>query len=31
MRHTGPLEGVTQGDVLASNRVITQVFGMAAS
>jgi transposase-like protein len=31
MRHTGQLEGVTQGDVLASNRVINQVFGVAAS
>jgi transposase, IS6 family len=31
MLHTGPLEGVTKGDVLAQNRVINQVFGWAAS
>jgi transposase, IS6 family len=28
--HTGQLEGVTKGDVLAQNRVIHQLFGVAA-
>jgi hypothetical protein len=29
--HKGQLEGVTKGDVLAQNRVINQLFGVAAS
>jgi transposase, IS6 family len=28
--HKGQLEGVTKGDVLAQNRVINQLFGVAA-
>jgi hypothetical protein len=31
MLHKGQLEGVTTGDVLAQNRVINQLFGVAAS
>ena len=30
MLHKGQLEGVTKGDVLAQNRVINQLFGVAA-
>jgi transposase-like protein len=30
MLHKGQLEGVTKGDVLAQNRVINQLFGLAA-
>jgi transposase, IS6 family len=30
MFHKGQLEGVTKGDVLAQNRVINQLFGLAA-
>jgi transposase, IS6 family len=30
MRHKGQLEGLTKGDVLAQNRVINQLFGVAA-
>jgi transposase, IS6 family len=29
--HKGQIEGLTKGDVLAQNRVINQLFGMAAS
>jgi transposase, IS6 family len=28
--HKGQLEGITKGDVLAQNRVINQLFGVAA-
>lgn len=28
--HKGQIEGLTKGDVLAQNRLITQLFGMAA-
>jgi IS6 family transposase len=30
MLHKGQLEGVTKGDVLGQNRVINQLFGVAA-
>jgi transposase-like protein len=30
MLHKGQLEGITKGDVLAQNRVINQLFGLAA-
>jgi IS6 family transposase len=30
MLHKGQVEGVTKGDVLAQNRVINQLFGVAA-
>jgi IS6 family transposase len=30
MRHKGQLKGVTKGDVLAQNRLINQLFGLAA-
>jgi IS6 family transposase len=30
MLHKGRLQGVTKGDVLAQNRVINQLFGLAA-
>jgi IS6 family transposase len=30
MLHKGQFEGVTKGDVLAQNRVINQLFGVAA-
>jgi transposase, IS6 family len=30
MLHKGQLEGITKGDVLAQNRVINQLYGLAA-